>query len=253
MKSIRIFLHKTLGTKNYIKVVSQIYMAMVRLGMLKSKYPELFFLKKIIKPGDTCVDIGANVGYYSWFMLKHTGDNGKVYAIEPVSMFRDIWVKRIKKYSTNCFEMFPYALGDENKMVKMGTPSLNGVVHHGMTKIMDSETENIVATHEVEMRIPDEIFAKISTIDFLKIDVEGYEHLVFSNMKTTLKRTRPIIQSELSGEDNRKEVISYMESIDYKTYILEQTILILAGKYHREKGGKDFYFIPKEKEQLIIN
>jgi FkbM family methyltransferase len=220
-------------------------MALVRMGLLKKKYPELFFLKTLIKPGDICFDIGANVGYYSWFMLKHTGNNGKVYAVEPVHMFSTIWKNRIKKHPSKCYELFPFALGDENKTVQMGTPSINGVVHHGMTKIMDNNTANIVATHEVEMRIPDELFSTIEKIDFLKIDVEGYESLVFENMQTTIKRTYPIIQAELSGTENRKKVISLLESLAYKTCVLDDNKLIVANEEVKNTSATDFYFIPK--------
>lgn len=251
MRLIRIVLYKILGTGNYVKLVSYIYLQMVKTGLLKKKYPELFFLKKIINQGDTCIDIGANVGYYSFFMLKHIGNSGKLYAVEPVEMFRRIWEKRIPKNKMQQAVLLPYALGNKNTLVEMGTPSIDGVVHHGMTKIIDKKTDNIVAAHEVEMRIPDELFANIPQIDFLKIDVEGYESIVFDNMHETIKRTFPIIQAELSGKQNRHCVINLLKSYNYSVCILEKDNLKLIRSELVNEINSDFYFIPERKKELF--
>jgi len=46
-------------------------------------------------------------------------------------------------------------------------------------------------------------------VDFVKCDVEGYEQYVFENMKETIMKHRPLVQSELGGEQNRKTVICF--------------------------------------------
>lgn len=249
MKTIRILIHKLLGTKGYVRLVSSIYMFLVRLGLLKSKYPELFYLKELIKPGDTCLDIGANVGYYTWFMRKACKSEGKVFAVEPVTMFQEIWKKRLRKYDN--VVLYPYALGDKNQTVTMGTPSINGVVHHGMTHVLEENEGSSVTTHEAQMKIPDELFAELEHIHYLKIDVEGYESIVFSNMQKTVNRTSPIIQAELSGVDNRKNVISLLEAMAYKTCVLNNSKLIAASEEVKNTSVTDFYFIPEEKSFLL--
>ena len=64
-------------------------------------------------------------------------------------------------------------------------------------------------------------YAGIEKIDFIKVDVEGYESIVFENMTELLKKHKPFIQSELSGSENRNAVINLLKSIDYKVYILK--------------------------------
>jgi tRNA G37 N-methylase Trm5 len=44
---------------------------------------EISFLKKYVKPGWICLDIGANIGFYTLNLGKLVGAEGKVYAIEP--------------------------------------------------------------------------------------------------------------------------------------------------------------------------
>ncbi len=138
MKLIRNILLQVLGLKNYLIVVSRIYLHLVLNGLLKSKYPELFFLNTLIKPGFVCIDIGANLGYYSTFLSKNTGIGGKVYAVEPVPLFGELWKQNVKLSKIVNLELLPFALGSENKKVKLGLPIVNGVLHHGMTKITDS-------------------------------------------------------------------------------------------------------------------
>lgn len=219
---------------------------MVNFGFLKNKYPELFFLKKIIKHGFVCIDIGANVGYYSYFLSKLAGKNGELYAVEPIPTFGEIWKKNVPQNNCKKTKLLPYALGSENSTVKMGTPIVRGVVHHGMTHIVSNNENNIAQTFEVPMRIPDELFSELTKVDFIKCDVEGYEQFVFANSKNTLTKHKPLVQSELSGTENRKFVISLFEELGYKTCLLKNSCkLIEATNEEKINNPNDFYFVVK--------
>lgn len=248
MKTIRKILIGILGIEGYIKLASKVYIWLVSHGFLEKQYPELFNLKKIIKPGDVCIDIGANLGYYSTLLSKLAGENGKVCAVEPIPMFYEIWKKNVKSSKVNNLQLFPFALGAETRTVQMGMPEKDGLLHHGMTKIASTAEEKYVKFFDVEMRNPDELFKDLTRLDFVKCDVEGYESEVFSNMKNTLKKFMPLIQSELSGIENRRKVISIMTELGYKTSILndlgelapvEEKIILNASN--------DFYFLPPKK------
>lgn len=242
MKLARNILFKALGLKGYLRLVSRTYLLLVRNGFLKDKYPELFFLKQLIKEGDTCIDIGANLGYYSVFMSDFAGAKGKLFAVEPVPVFRSVWEKNIKLSGRNNYTMLPFALGSENKAVQMGMPVHNGVLHHGMTKVASDKKDDFLERFDTEMRIPDELFLNLERIDFIKCDVEGYEHFVFSNMQKTLEKFKPLIQSELGGDENRKSVIELLERIGYRTYLLSNNKLQLATANDKLTWSNDFYF-----------
>src|SRR3989304_2756674 len=107
MKIIRKVLLKILGFKGYLRFVSYTYLRIVNFGFYKNKYPELFFLKKIIKPGFVCIDIGANVGYYSHFLSKLAGKNGELYAVEPIPIFGKIWKKNVPQNFCKKTELLP--------------------------------------------------------------------------------------------------------------------------------------------------
>ncbi len=52
-------------------------------GKLRSSEPEYDLLAQFIKPGDTVIDVGSNIGRYSFKCSKLVGSNGKVISIEP--------------------------------------------------------------------------------------------------------------------------------------------------------------------------
>jgi len=243
LKALRKFLVNTLGFNRYIRLVSKTYILLVGSGLMQKKYPELFFLKKIIWPGFTCLDIGANLGYYSTFLSRLVGANGKVMAVEPVPLFQEIWRDNVKASGLANLTMWPYALGGQNTRIRMGTPERDGLLHHGMTKIMTSAPDKYARTYEVEMKIPDELFINLNRLDFVKCDVEGYEYEVFRNMQETLRKFKPLIQTELNGTENRQQVKDLLTAIGYETYILspEQTLLPCNNVVLKNHSG-DFYF-----------
>lgn len=247
MKAVRKIIYSILGLHGYLRLVSKVYLFMINLGMLKNKYPELFILKKIINQGDTCLDIGANVGYYSHFLCKYAGISGKVYAVEPISDFRAVLMKNIPlKYHKN-YVLFPYALGGEEKKIEMGLPVVDGIIHHGMTHIMNQQEQQVIAkTFEVEMKVPDKLFGEISKLHFVKCDVEGYEYFVFSNMQETFRKHKPIVQCELGGEHKIK-TLKLMKSLGFLVYSLDDNYFKLLPDEQVLQYANDVYFVHKEK------
>ncbi|MDR2836690.1 MAG: FkbM family methyltransferase [Bacteroidales bacterium] len=240
MKTIRRILYKILGLEKYLKLVSFTFIRYIKSGFGKSKHAELHYLKKIIKDGFVCIDIGANLGYYSYFLTKYCGEKGKVYAVEPISLHVKILKKNVRGKN---FQVFPYALGAENTTVEMGMPKIDGIIHHGMTKIVHENQNSYEKVFNAEMKIPDELFGNLGKIDFIKVDIEGYESVVFSNMLQVLKKYKPLIQSELSGSKNRIDVINLLSGIGYKAYILENIFLVEIKKEDVQKYETDFYFV----------
>ena len=247
MKIVRKLLLRILGLKGYLSFISKIYIKLVLNGFLKRQYPELFFLRNIVKKNFVCIDIGANLGYYSTVLSRLVGDKGRVLAVEPIPIFGKIWKKNVLMSKSKNLKMFPYALGGENTTVKMGTPELGGILHHGMTKIVSTASENYKNFYDVEMKIPDEIFADIDRLDFVKCDVEGYESQVFINLKKTIEKFRPIVQSELSGDENRLSVYNFFKEFGYSSkYLNEKRQLVDIDESNIRRINSDFYFFPKE-------
>ena len=247
LKLLRKILINTIGFDRYVRLASRTYLRLVGAGFLKNKYPELFYLKQLIKPGYYCLDIGANLGYYSTFLSKLAGKTGKVLAVEPIPDFQEIWKENVKLSGTDNLELYPYALGSENTTIQMGTPERDGVLRHGLTKVVNSDTgqsETYGRTYDVPMRVPDELFINLPRLDFIKCDVEGFEFQVFVNMQGTLRKFKPVIQTELNGEQNRRQVTDLLTGLGYSAYILSEdnTLVQCSAADVPSALHSDFYF-----------
>ncbi len=242
-KKLRSLLLQWLGTESYLGLVSAAYIRLIKAGFLKRKYPELFYLSTLVKPGFICVDIGANVGYYSVFLSKYAGITGKVYAVEPVPLFANIFRKNTKKFALPNIELYQCALGAEVKEVTLGTPVLDGVFRHGLTRVLEQGETGSEQTYTAQMQIPDELFSGLPKIDFIKCDVEGYEVHLFPHMLKTLNKFKPVIQIEISSRENRRAIIDLLKPAGYKPYRLQADslqVLDRASALDYEQG--DFYF-----------
>src|SRR6056297_606028 len=146
MNAIKRLLFRVLGLKRYLKTIRSLFFFSYKNGWLRNntEYNCHYYVKNFIKKGDTVIDIGANLGYYSRIFAELTGPSGRVYSVEPVSIFRDVLTNTVKKYAN--VDILPYALGkDDGKEISMGLPSTNKYLSHGRTKVMDLKPDDTYA------------------------------------------------------------------------------------------------------------
>jgi FkbM family methyltransferase len=138
-----------------------------------------------VKPGFVCLDIGANLGYYSLLMSELSGHNGRTVAIEPnPAMVR---LMRFSEFVHGWkFDIVDKAISDKIGKAVLTIPegSFGGATLSGHPGTPFSGTTRVkVATTTVDA-IAEEL--QLPRIDMIKIDVEGFEPLVFEGMKKTL-------------------------------------------------------------------
>lgn len=249
MQKVRKLLVKVIGLEKYLQLVSSIYLRMMKLGFFKQKYAELHFIKSVIKPTDTVLDIGANLGYYSYFMAVNVQEKGRLLAVEPIPLFASIWRKNLKKFDKKNITLLNCALGTEKQdAVSMSIPIVNGVVRHGLTKI-DSGNSTSDLSFQVPMNQGDQLIAEadIAALNYIKCDVEGYEQYVIPSLNGTINQFKPLIQIELNGVENRDSVLNFLFEKHYNLYILDFNKLKSISKDEIHTFNQDFYFIHPDK------
>ena len=226
--SIKGILYRTLSIENYLRILQRSYFFLYRTGFLKRNpiYKYHYYVKNLIQPGDTIIDIGANLGYYSMLFSKWTGPYGRVYAVEPVSLYNKIF-KELSRNRTN-ITLYPYALGPENKKITIVDPLTGSqndpYLKTGLLHVYDKEKDGELSAHkyrfESEMRKPESLFAELKKIDYIKCDVEGFELEVLTQMKSLILKHKPIVQSEIAGE-NRGAIKDMFTELGYSAFCLE--------------------------------
>ena len=199
-------------------------------------------LSKELKRGMTCLDVGGNIGYYTLLESDIVGDSGKVIAIEPSPPNFQHLKKNLEIQHSKNVDAYNFAAGDKDG-------SVNFLVYkesNGSFTIPDGETTNLpgelikVTAKRIDTFL-DEL--KINHVDFVRMDVEGYESHIIQGMKNTIKKSSPMFQIEVHasilGKEGTRKFLEDFQNYGYdaKYYIPRDIDLPIIGtmndvKYH---------------------
>ena len=215
-------LYRTLPLEGYLRAVSRLFFLWQRLG-LGRRAPEteyVYHLPQLVRAGDTCIDIGANLGYYARTISRLAGPAGRVYAVEPVAPIRKVLSRNLRRCGNT--EILPFALGAAAGPVRMGNDSAreNGYFGTGRNFVNEGGGRSDVE-FTAEMRRGSELFARLPRLDFIKCDIEGYEAVVMEEMRPLLERFRPTVLIETGGE-NRPRIVRLFTRLGYAGYTLDR-------------------------------
>ena len=162
-----------------------LYAALHRAGWMGRA--ERRFFPGVIAPGMSVVDIGANIGLYSVFFSRLVGTEGAVYAFEPdPALFAALDRARNLAAREN-LHVFPVALGNEAARKRLRRSFFNS----GDNRLQASALAD--DSLEITVARGDEILADALAIDFIKIDVQGWELHALRGLNATIQRS-PRIQ-----------------------------------------------------------
>ena len=164
----------------------------------------------------TALDIGANKGQWARMILNNT--NWSVISFEPQKSAFEI-LEEFKVAFPQRFDCYNYALGDENTKTFIN-------IHSSFTELsfINNDLNNLpllngrsTTTEEISIRRIDDLYSadkmKYSNIDFVKIDVEGFEYKVLLGSRLFLSEIKPrFIQISRYWEYGVFEYPNYMET-----------------------------------------
>lgn len=249
-EAVKKFFFKILSFKQYLLLMSKIYFLLYKLGILKCRplFKYHYFLKSVINKNDVIIDIGANLGYFSKPFSVWVGPKGKVYSIEPVKQVREVLERNVRK--TKNIKVIPYALGNENRKVRLGndTRKNKGFIASGSHFILEDRA-TAVDEFSAEMKKGSELFNNLQKLDFIKCDVEGYETVIIPELKDILLKHKPNILIE-TRKEKRKFLLKYLSNIGFYGFILENGKLFSLSEIET-KTEDDILFIHQDKIDLF--
>ncbi len=181
-------------------------------------------LKNQLDENSVVVDVGANVGFFSFLVLSKIKVK-KVYSYEPIPTNIEVFKKTIS----------------ENKLLQerivLTQAAVTGTEQNGIELFLDGNnelTENasvfsgFESTHSVKVSVPSISFSrilndnKIDQIDFLKLDCEGSEFDIIYNTDATLvRRVKKMMVEVHDVEGDSKNNVTYfnshLQSIGFET------------------------------------
>ncbi len=156
---------------------------LMALGQYEPHIVEL--IKRRVQPGMTCLDIGAQSGFYTCLMAQRVGALGKVYAMEPMPASFELLRKNVEEnHFQTRVELFPLAASDVNGSLETSLVS---------NMYVAGQVDGAERTQMEAIRLDDLIRVPV---DFIKMDIEGHEPAALAGMRELILRSKPIIISE---------------------------------------------------------
>ena len=189
---------------------------------------EFAFLHRLVKPGMTAIDAGANEGLYTLFLSKLVGANGRVIAFEPsqreyerlqanLSMndLSNVTAWRTGLYDRSATTQLTVAVDKHAGQNTLGEFMYQGVAVAGRETIELARLDDWVAAHGV------------TKVDFVKLDIEGAEVAALRGAEQTLRRDKPALLLEVAPDAlakqgaSRAALVELLKSLGYTLYTFD--------------------------------
>ncbi len=253
MSRIRKALLYSLGEKRYLQLLAGSFQKLYRTGRLGVDYQDIYFLKQYLRPGDYCVDIGAHLGYFAFEMSRLVGNDGHVFAIEPMSKFFNTLKNIATDKKLKNITLYQNAMGADTEFVEMGIPKVNNVKKFAYARVKSTHAYlEYVESEKVKNVYGDQLFLDLPRMDFIKCDVEGLELPVFHSFLKTIEKFKPVILCELEDPKERQTLLDLFKPFDYRLYYLENKKLKpLPSDSLIDPVSHNHYFIPLGRLQKL--
>jgi FkbM family methyltransferase len=148
-----------------------------------------------LRPGGWAIDVGANVGLVTAQLCERVGQSGTVWAVEPIPRNAERLRQLRSDNDLVQLSVLEGALGDTSSTASIRLPAGGESGWASFTKSWDTGGELPVKT----WRLDDlhDTFPP-QPLDFVKIDVEGYEPQVVQGASSTLTTFWPLVMCELN-------------------------------------------------------
>jgi FkbM family methyltransferase len=179
------------------------------------------FFRRVVKPGMTAIDIGANIGFFTMLFASLVGNSGQVLAFEPSSENCRMLLLNIEANNFRQVKLFPLALSEEMAALYF-TPALgsNGIILPDRKETLLDPNCVVVPSMRLDA-------IESGQVHVIKADIEGGEYRALRGSEAIIRRCCPIVTVELSLDMlsrvsgiNGAEFLKWMQGFGYRAYVL---------------------------------
>jgi FkbM family methyltransferase len=172
-----------------------------------------------LQPGDTFLDLGANIGYFTLLASRLVGSQGTVIAVEPSiralrKLTHHLWLNRCENVvllsvaAGDRWERATLALANESNIG--GSALLPAGATYGRTEsALLAPIDDLLSSIDCRLRM-------------VKIDLEGFELSALRGCRQLLERHRPQVVCEVTEKllnkfgDSAGELVQFFQDLDYE-------------------------------------
>jgi FkbM family methyltransferase len=146
---------------------------------------ETRLLRKLLDSGDTFIDVGAHIGWFTTVAARSVGAVGQVIACEPYPSNTAMLKRNLARNDCSNVRVVEAALGSQRGTITLATAGDSG----GVTALDWARDGRV----EVPMMTLDDIAGDMAAVAFIKVDVEGWEAHVLRGGERTLQQTEYVL------------------------------------------------------------
>lgn len=229
------------------------WIAHVFKAATQNHHPELerLFAPMIAKDA-VIADVGAHAGQFAKIFAR-LAPQGHVYAFEPSSYALSVLPRTLGWNGMKHVTIEPYGLSDAPGSFTMSTPLKRGraEVGFGLAHLGTDDDKRPMRVETIEVRTLDSFAEdkKLTRLDFLKADVEGWEARMLQGGQGTLARFKPtlfleVVESSLARAGSTgADIFNLLFAIGYRAKILnlDATMSDVEGF----SGDRDYLFVAR--------
>jgi FkbM family methyltransferase len=133
-----------------------------------------------VEPGDIVLDLGAFNGNSSIVFSRSAGADGAIYAFEPNPTMQEVLSRNLAKTSCTNVEVVPRGVSEKTAVLKFKVAGAGSRIDPaGQVEVQVGRVDNFVVERG------------LSKVDFIKLDIEGYEMPALRGAASTIRTFRP--------------------------------------------------------------
>jgi protein O-GlcNAc transferase len=186
---------------------------------------EMGFVRRLLRPGEQAIDVGANYGVYTLTMAKMVGPTGAVWAFEPAAGTAALLAQGIAANNFNQVTLECCAISDT-----CGTAQLT-LNDNAEFNTLVRGNASAAATETVRVVTLDDCLDRYAWKDiaFVKIDAEGEEAAIINGGRRFLTETSPLLLYEVkAGSELHLDLVRLFGGFGFDSYRLVPGLNLLV-------------------------
>ena len=193
---------------------------------------EVEMTRSYLRPGDTILDVGANLGYYVLLEGEAIGPKGKILAVEPSPENVHILKKNVELNNMGSqVEVVEGGISDENGTAEIQISKWSNL--HSFTVAHEFVSSKVERGLEVNTYRLDDLIEekgiKAEDVNMIRMDVEGHEVKVMKGMSkildsaknlTVIMEIHPMFINEAFGNEAYQDLLDGFASRDFQVEVV---------------------------------